>query len=72
MTSKCEIAPEQGAQEPLAGARSQRAHSTPDPETPPTEPHRPPMPPIGPEDDPLPSHAPVEEPTLPEPPVQAG
>jgi hypothetical protein len=77
MTSKCETAPEQRAPVPRApehydGAPWWRAHSTPDPESPPTEPHLPPMPPVGPEDDPLPAHAPVEEPTLPGAPVQAG
>jgi hypothetical protein len=66
MTSKRDIAIERNP-----GAAWQRAHSTPDPETPPATPERPSIPPIGPEDDPLPAHAPVEEPTLPEPPVQA-
>lgn len=46
-----------------------RAHSTPDPETPPPQPH--PTPPPTPDDVPGPTHAPVEEPTLPEPPIRA-
>jgi hypothetical protein len=51
-------------------APPRRAHSTPDPESPPSTPN--PPPPLTPDDDPLPSHAPVEEPRLPEPPIQAG
>jgi hypothetical protein len=47
-----------------------RAHSTPDPETPPSNPN--PIPPPTPDDDPLPSHAPVEEPRQPEPPMRMG
>jgi hypothetical protein len=46
------------------------AHSTPDPETPPSNPT--PTPPPTPDDEPLPSHAPVEEPRMPEPPIRAG
>jgi len=46
-----------------------RAHSTPDPETPPSQPHPPPTP--VPDDVPDPAHAPVEEPRLPEPPIRA-
>jgi hypothetical protein len=45
----------------------QRAHSTPDPEIPPSEPKPNPMP----DDVPMPTHAPVEEPTQPEPPIRA-
>jgi hypothetical protein len=56
--------------DPLASgtAPPRRAHSTPDPETPPSKPD--PTPPLTPDDDPLPSHAPVEEPRLPEPPIR--
>jgi hypothetical protein len=46
---------------------TQRAHSTPDPEIPPSEPTPNPMP----DDVPAPTHAPVEEPTQPEPPIRA-
>jgi hypothetical protein len=56
--------------EPGGGAARRRAHSTPDPETPPSQPH--PTPPPTPDDVPAPTHAPVEEPTLPEPPIRAG
>jgi hypothetical protein len=45
----------------------QRAHSTPDPESPPREPQPSPTP----DDVPAPTHAPVEEPTQPEPPIRA-
>jgi hypothetical protein len=45
----------------------QRAHSTPDPEVPPSEPKPSPTP----DDVPAPTHAPVEEPTRPEPPIRA-
>ncbi|HEX9172873.1 MAG TPA: hypothetical protein VF861_09430 [Telluria sp.] len=45
----------------------QRAHSTPDPEVPPSEPKPNPTP----DDVPAPTHAPVEEPTRPEPPIRA-
>ncbi len=44
-----------------------RAHSTPDPETPPSQPPAQPTPDQAPD----PAHAPVEEPTLPEPPIRA-
>jgi hypothetical protein len=49
-----------------------RAHSTPDPETPPPTPTPTPNRPPVPDDEPLPTHAPVEEPRLPEPPIRAG
>jgi hypothetical protein len=45
----------------------QRAHSTPDPEIPASEPKPNPTP----DDVPAPTHAPVEEPTQPEPPIRA-
>jgi hypothetical protein len=45
----------------------QRAHSTPDPETPPSQPNPNPLP----DDVPAPANAPVEEPSLPEPPIRA-
>jgi hypothetical protein len=45
----------------------QRAHSTPDPEIPPSEPMPTPMP----DDVPAPTHAPVEEPSQPAPPIRA-
>jgi hypothetical protein len=45
----------------------QRAHSTPDPEIPPSEPKPNPTP----DDVPTPTHAPVEEPSQPEPPIRA-
>lgn len=44
------------------------AHSTPDPDAPPTPPKPNPVP----DDVPAPTHAPVEEPTFPEPPIKAG
>lgn len=44
-----------------------RAHSTPDPEVPPSDPKQNPTP----DDVPAPTHAPVEEPSQPEPPIRA-
>ena len=44
-----------------------RAHSTPDPDLPPSDPKRNPDP----DDVPPPARAPVEEPRLPEPPIKA-
>jgi hypothetical protein len=45
---------------------AQRAHSTPDPDEPPTQPTPSPFP----DDVPDPAHAPVEEPRFPEPPIR--
>lgn len=47
-----------------------RGHSTPDPETPPSDPAVPPSVPV-PDDEPGPEYAPVKEPKLPEPPIRA-
>jgi hypothetical protein len=66
MTSKRELT---GAR--LAPAPIRRAHSTPDPEMPPSTPTPTPHAPPVPDDEPIPSHAPVEEPRLPEPPIRA-
>ena len=46
-------------------AKTWRAHSTPDPETPPPDPRQ------DPDDVPAPERAPVREPDAPEPPVKA-
>jgi protein TonB len=43
-----------------------RAHSTPDPETPPPQPEKDPPP----DNTPLPEQAPIEEPTPPKPPIK--
>lgn len=51
-------------------AGSRRAHSTPDPESPPSKPETPPVP-TTPDDVPAPAHAPVQEPRMPEPPIRA-
>lgn len=55
--------------DPANRGMPQRAHTTPDPESPndPTPPH--PTPPV-PDDVPDPVNAPVEEPRLPEPPIR--
>jgi hypothetical protein len=47
-----------------------RGHSTPDPESPPSDPDLPPSVPV-PDDEPGPEYAPVKEPTQPEPPIRA-
>lgn len=51
--------------EPLP--RVQRAHITPDPETPPHEPEKDPPP----DETPLPEEPPIEEPNPPAPPIKA-
>jgi len=53
--------------EPGRKCATWRAHSTPDPETPPSKPPVPPAP----DEAPDPAHAPVEEPRQPEPPIRA-
>lgn len=50
-----------------AAGRVRRAHSTPDPDLPPTDPKAPPLP----DDVPPPTNAPVQEPSFPEPPIKA-